>query len=80
MRVPSLGHEYPLEEEMANHSSILMWRIAWTEKPGRLQSIDLWLCWGDSNHPFAIQLGSHYTVLPNEKEIDFKTDACQCKH
>ena len=34
----SLGQEDPLEEGMAMHSSILAWRIAWTEEPGRLQS------------------------------------------
>ena len=37
--VRSLGQEDPLEEEMATHSSILAWRIPWTEEPGRLQSI-----------------------------------------
>ena len=37
--VQSLGQEDPLEEEMATHSSILTWRIPWTEKPGRLQSM-----------------------------------------
>ena len=37
--VPSLGPEDPLEEGMAIHSSILAWRIPWTETPGRLQSI-----------------------------------------
>ena len=37
-QVQSLGHEYPLEEGMATHSSILAWRIPWTEEPGRLQS------------------------------------------
>ena len=37
-RVPSLGGEDPLEEEMATHSSILAWRIPWTEDPGGLQS------------------------------------------
>ena len=37
--VQSLGKEDPLEEEMATHSSILAWRIPWTEGPGRLQSI-----------------------------------------
>ena len=31
--------EYPLEEGMATHSSILAWRIPWTEEPGGLQSI-----------------------------------------
>ena len=36
-RVQSLGWEDPLEKEMATHSSILAWRIAWTEDPGRLQ-------------------------------------------
>ena len=39
--VPSLGRENPLEEEMATHSSILGWRIPWTEEPGRLQSMGL---------------------------------------
>ena len=38
MQVPSLGREDPLEEEMATHSSILAWRIPWTEEPGGLQS------------------------------------------
>ena len=32
--VRSLGREYPLEEEMATHSSILAWRISWAEGPG----------------------------------------------
>ena len=36
--VPSLSEEDPLEMEMATHSSILAWRIPWTEEPGRLQS------------------------------------------
>ena len=35
-RVRSLGCEDPLEEGMATHSSILAWRIPWTEEPGRL--------------------------------------------
>ena len=37
--VRSLGQEDPLEKEMATHSSILVWRIPWTEEPGGLQSI-----------------------------------------
>ena len=36
-----LGQEDPLEKGMATHSSILAWRIPWTEKPGRLQSMGL---------------------------------------
>ena len=37
--VQSLGWEYPLEKEMATHSSGLAWKIPWTEEPGRLQSV-----------------------------------------
>ena len=36
-----LGWEDPLEKEMATHSSILAWKILWTETPGRLQSTEL---------------------------------------
>ena len=39
--VRSLGGEDPLEKEMANHSTILAWRIPWTEERGRLQSMEL---------------------------------------
>ena len=38
--VQSLGQEDPLEKGMATHSSILAWRIPWTEEPGRLQSME----------------------------------------
>ena len=38
--VGDLGWEDPLEEGMATHSSILAWRIPWTEKPGGLQSME----------------------------------------
>ena len=37
--VQSLGWEDPLEKEMATHSSILAWRIPWTEEPGGLQAM-----------------------------------------
>ena len=37
--VRSLGREDPLEKEMESYSSILAWRIPWTEEPGRLQSM-----------------------------------------
>ena len=36
-----LGQEDPLEKGMTTHSSILVWRIPWTEEPGRLQSMEL---------------------------------------
>ena len=39
MQVQSLGQEDPLEEGTATHSSILAWRIPWTEEPGGLQPI-----------------------------------------
>ena len=40
-QVRSLGGEDPLEKETATHSSILAWKIPWTEEPGRLQSMGL---------------------------------------
>ena len=39
--VPFLDQEDPLEKGMATHSSILVWRIPWTEEPGGLQSTGL---------------------------------------
>ena len=39
--VQSLGSEDPLEEGMATHSSVLAWRIPWTEEPGGLQYMEL---------------------------------------
>ena len=41
MQVRSLGQEDPPEKEMATYSSILAWRIPWTEEPGGLQSMEL---------------------------------------
>ena len=38
-QVRSLGQEDPLEKEMATYSSLLAWRIPWTEEPGGLQSM-----------------------------------------
>ena len=38
--VRSLGGEGPLEKEMATHSNILIWKIPWSEEPGRLQSME----------------------------------------
>ena len=37
--IRDMGREDPLEKEMATHSSILAWRIPWTEEPGRPQAI-----------------------------------------
>ena len=41
MQVRSLGQEDPQGEEMATHSTILAWRISWTDKLGGLQSMEL---------------------------------------
>ena len=38
-QVQSLGGEDPLEEEMVTHSSILAWKMSWTEEPGGLKSV-----------------------------------------
>ena len=38
-QVQTFGQEDPLEKGMATHSSVLAWRIPWTEEPGRLQSM-----------------------------------------
>ena len=38
-QIHPLGQEDPLEKEMATHSSILAWRIPWTEEPGGLQTM-----------------------------------------
>ena len=40
-QVPSLGQGDPLEKGMATHSSVLAWRVPWTEEPGGLQSMGL---------------------------------------
>ena len=50
MWLRSLGWEDPLEKEMETHSSILAWRIPWTEEPGGLQSVGsqrVWHDWSD---------------------------------
>ena len=40
-QIRSQGQEDPLEKGMATHSSILAWRIPWTEEPGGLKSMEL---------------------------------------
>ena len=45
MQVQSLSWEDPLEKEMATHSSILAWKIPWTEEPGSLKSMGLQKSW-----------------------------------
>ena len=38
-QILSLGLEYPLEKEMATHSSVLAWKVPWTEEPGGLHGV-----------------------------------------
>ena len=65
-RVWSLGQQDPLEKGMATHSSILAWRIWWTEEPGRLQSIGLQRAghdWETNTFTFQIKFLKSITFL-----------------
>ena len=65
-RVQSLGWEDLLEKEMVTHSSILAWKIPWTEKPGRLQAI------GSQELDMTEQLHFHFSL-----GLEWKTDLSQ---
>ena len=54
-----LGREDLLEKEMATHSSILAWKIPWTEEPSRLQSM------GSKESDMIEQLPFHYIYIVN---------------
>ena len=58
MWVQSLGQENPLEKEMATHSSILAWKIYWTEEPGALQSMGI--AESDMTEPSFGKQGPHF--------------------
>ena len=72
----SLGWEDPLEKGMATHSSILAWRIPWTEEPGGLQSMG-WrragYDWATDTHTHAMNLGSWGTVYKSHILSKFDT-------
>ena len=53
-QIQSLVWEKPLEQEMATHSSILAWKILWTEEPGGLQSMGLQRVRHNSAHGTAL--------------------------
>ena len=61
--VQSLGWEDPLEKVMATHSSILAWKIPWTEEPGRLQSMGSVINWGHFFLNFYELLPSHHSCF-----------------
>ena len=71
-----LGSGRSLEEGMATHSSILAWRIPWTEESGRLQSIELQRIAHDGSN-LACRHASSTWVLPWWRSG--KESACQCK-
>ena len=60
-RVQCLGQEDPRAEEMANHSSVLAWRIPWTEEPGGLQST------GSQNSRHDLATEHSTALLPKDK-------------
>ena len=60
--VRSLGQEDPLEEGMATHSSILAWRILWTEEPGVLQSKESNMTEA-TEHAHSVRLKMHIHVI-----------------
>ena len=57
-RIWSLGLEDPLDDEMATHSSILAWKIPWTEEPGGLQPMG----WQRVGHDWATKHARHVTI------------------
>ena len=66
-----LGWEGPLEKEMATHSSILAWKIPWTEEPGGLQSMGLRVRHNLATTPPPLETSQ--SLLSS-----LKKDACQC--
>ena len=71
-RVLSLSWEHSLEKEMATHSSILAWRIPWTEEPGRIQSMGL----QRAGHDWRTNIFTFNRLLQHGwKHISYLTDS-----
>ena len=73
-QVQSLGLENPLEEDMATHSSLLAWRIPWTEEPGGLQSMGVtqswtWLKWLSTAHRMWMEMDKQTQCFELKLEI-----------
>ena len=71
MQVRSLGREDPLEDSMATHSSMLAWRMSWTEEPGGLPSIGITQSWTSLKRlstglAQAVPTSSHVRIIPGE--------------
>ena len=60
--VPSLGQEDPLKEGMATHSSILAWRIPWTEEPNRVHP------WGRTELDTTYQLTNNHQIMDTQSQ------------
>ena len=73
--VQSLGWEDPLEKEMATHSSVLPWRIPWTEEPGGLQSIGL----QSQTEPKQLSIAQHIAVFDTKDQKPFFVNAFSFK-
>ena len=73
MRVRSLGQDDPLEEGMAAHSSILAWRIPWTEGSGGLESIESQRV----GHEWSNLVFTYFKmkILPSDHSFSFSLDA-----
>ena len=70
MPVQSLGGEDLLEEEMATHSSILAWKIPWTENPGGLQSVGLQRDTAEHTHtPVQAHMRCHPSATPSPENL-----------
>ena len=69
MRIQSLGWKDLLEEEMATHSSILAWKISWTEEPDRLQSM--------GSQKSRIRLNNSITMRFNKCFVSLKVKVTQ---
>ena len=67
----SLGQEDPLEEEMAAHSSNLVWEIPWTEEPGRLQSVGLQRVGHDWAHTHLVNAQYYVTFSVRHRDSQF---------
>ena len=79
--VQSLGREDLLEKEMAIHSSILAWKMPWTEKPGKIQSTGSQRVRRDwATSLFFIHAHAHTHTQTHTKFLDWKNQYCENDH
>ena len=76
MWVQSLGQEDPLKEEMATHSTLLAWRVPWTEEPGGLHSL-----WGrkESDRTKRACISTHTSWLIGAKQQQTPLSCLPCR-